>query len=462
MLKMKKVLIVGAGMMTRPIADYLMDVCNYGITMVDQEVSKAGKVIGGRSSGKAVSLMIKDSCDLDPIVGGADIVVSMLPRPLNIHVARSCLRCGKSMLTTSYETPEVKELADKARQKGILFLNEIGEDPGLDHFGTQMLLDEIGEEDGKAVDIKSYGCGLPAFEHNNNSMGYKFSWAPAGVFTAAKTGAAYYIKGKRIEVPGNRLFKHFRLVDIDGIGTFETYPNRDGKKYPELFGLSSDVSFYRGLLRYPGYCNNMRYLGEIGLFDSKQVENFENLTYRQLTASLVGSKPVKINRKTEEKVAEFLNLDINADFIHRLKWLGFFEDRPIDIKKGTRLDVLLDRMLKKMSYEPHEKDMIIVHVEIIAEFPDKPGERRSATMMMKGIPHGDSAMSRAVGLPVAIGARMVLEGKIDAVGAHIPPTLPGLYKPLLEELAKFGFTFKRKSIPCLRRSGGLFSRKPPP
>jgi saccharopine dehydrogenase-like NADP-dependent oxidoreductase len=442
---MKKVAILGSGMMAKPAADYLMDVCKYEIILVDQEVSKAEKVIGGRSSGKAVSLMIKDSYDLDPIVGEADIVVSMLPRPLHIHAARSCLRRGKSMLTTSYETPEIKELADKARQKGILFLNEIGEDPGLDHMGTQMLLDEIREEGGKALDIKSYGCGLPAFAHNNNPMGYKFSWAPAGVFTAAKTGAAYYIKGKRIEVPADRLFKHFRLVDIDGIGTFETYPNRDCQKYLELFELSSHVSFYRGLLRYPGYCNNMRYLGEIGLFDSSRVENFDNLTYRQLTATLAGVDPGKINLKLEEKVAECLKLDVNADFIHRLKWLGFFEDRPIDIKKGTRLDVLLDRMLKKMLYEPHEKDMIIVHVEIIAEFPGKPGEKRSATMMMEGIPYGDSAMSRAVGFPAAIATRMVLEGKIDASGAHVPPTLPGLYKPLLEELATHGLVFIKKT-----------------
>lgn len=434
-------------MMAKPVADYLMDVCNYEIILGDQEVSRARKVIGGRSLGKAVSLTIKNSYDLDPIVGEADIVISMLPRPLHIHVAKSCLRHGKSMLTTSYQLPEVVALADEAKKKGILFLDEMGEDPGLDHMGTRMLLDEIREEGGKAVDIKSYGCGLPAFEHNNNPMGYKFSWTPTGLFAAAKTGAAYYLKGKRIEVPGDRLFKHFRLVDINGIGTFETYPNRDCKKYLELFGLSKDVSFYRGLLRYPGYCNNMRYLSEIGLFDSKQTENFEKVTYRQLTASLVGADPGEVKLQLEEKAAEFLHLDINADFIHRLKWLGFFEDRPIDIKKGTRLDVLLDRMLKKMSYEPHEKDMIIVHVEIIAEFPEKPGEKRLAAMMMEGIPYEDSAMSRAVGLPVAIGARMVLEGKINAAGAHIPPTLPGLYKPLLEELAKFGFVFTKKNIP---------------
>jgi saccharopine dehydrogenase-like NADP-dependent oxidoreductase len=454
---MKKVAIIGSGMMVKPIADYLSDICNYGIIVVDREVSRARKVVDGRSSGKAVSLFIKDSYDLDPVVSEADIVISMLPWPLHIHAAECCLRKGKSMLTTSYESPEIAALSDEAREKGILFLNEMGEDPGLDHLGTQMLLDEIREQGGRVVDIKSYGCGLPAFEHNNNPMGYKFSWAPAGVFAAARTGAAYYIKGKRIEVPGDRLFTHFRLVDIDGIGTFETYPNRDCRKYLRLFGLSDDVSYYRGLLRYPGYCNNMRYLGEIGLLDCDREYDFEHVTYRQLTASLVGADAGKINGNLEGEVAEFLKLDIHADFIHRLKWLGFFENRPIDIGKGTRLDVSMGRMLEKMSYKAHEKDMIIVHIEIMAEFPDKTGEKRSATMMMEGIPYGDSAMSRAVGLPVAVGARMVLEGKIDAAGAHIPPTLSGLYRPLLEELAKFGFVFNKKIIPCRNSHFDFFS-----
>ena len=444
---MKKVAIFGAGMMTKPIADYLLDACNYQIIMIDQELSKARNVIGSRPLGKAVSLTIKNSHDLDPILREVDIVISMLPRPFHIHVAASCLRQGKSMLTTSYEPPEVLELANEAKKKSILFLNEMGEDPGIDHFGTQMLLDDIRNEGGKAIDIKSYGSGVPAFCHNNNPMGYKFSWDPSAFFTAARTAAAYYIKGKRLEVPGDRLFNHFHLVDVDGLGTFETYPNKDCKKYLEPFALKKDVSFYRGLLRYPGYCNNMRYLGEIGLFDLNKIKDFENVSYRQFTSSLVGADPAKINGKLEKKVAKFLNLDVNADFIHRLKWLGFFEDLPVNIKKGTRLDVLASRMLEKMSYESHEKDMIIVHIEIIAQFPDKHREKRTATMMMEGIPHGDSAMSRAVGLPVAIGARMVLEGQITTSGAHMPPTIPNLYRPALEELAKFGYVFKKKTLP---------------
>jgi hypothetical protein len=172
------------------------------------------------------------------------------------------------------------------------------------------------------------------------------------------------------------------------------------------------------------------------------VKNFEGVTYSQLTASLIGAQP---NGSLQKKVADNLKLDVNADFIHRFKWLGFFDEKPINIKNGTNLDVLLERMLKKMSYKSHEKDMIIVHVEAVAEFPGKSMERRTATMHFEGIPHGASAMSRAVGLPMAVGARLVLEGKIEVTGAHIPPTLPGLYRPVLHELANFGFVFNKKT-----------------
>jgi saccharopine dehydrogenase (NADP+, L-glutamate forming) len=439
---MKKVTIIGAGMMVGPIADYLMDTCNYQVIMADRIVSKAQKIIRERPLGKAVELSVQDATALDKVVNEADIVISMVPKPLHTYVARSCLRCRKNMLTTSYETPDVLALADEAKEKGILFLNEIGEDPGLDHFGTQMILDDIKNDEGKVVELNTYGCGLPAFEHNNNPMGYKFSWDPRTVFVAAQTAAAFYKKGKRIEVPGDRLFEHFQLIEVEDMGTFETYPNKDCKKYKEYFGLDDCVSFYRGILRYSGYCNNMKYLNKIGLFRSGEVKNFAGISYRQLTASLVGARG---DDNLEKKAADYLKLDINADFIHRFKWLGFFDEKPIDVKNGTYLDVLLERMLKKMSYKPYEKDMILVHIEALAEFPGKTMEKRTATMHFKGIPYGASAMSRAVGLPMAVAARLVLVGKIKATGAHIPPTLPFLYRPVLHELANLGFIFHKKT-----------------
>ncbi len=443
---MKNVTVIGAGLMTGPLVRYLLDNCGYSVTMVDQVISRAQKIIGDRPHGKAVELCVTDSHKLDSIIKEADVVLSMVPKPVHPYVAESCLRNGKSMLTTSYETPELSALSDEAREKGILILNEIGEDPGIDHLGTMMLLDNIRKDGGTVIDFKSFGSGLPAYKFNNNPIGYKFSWDPHTLFSASQAAAAYYEKGKRIEIQGEKLFECFYYFDVEDLGTFETYPNKDCRKYLELFGFSPETaSFYRGLLRYPGYCNFMRYLINLGLFENQTVRDFTGQTYRQLTASLVGSDNTE---NVEAKIVKFLKINPFADFIHRYKWLGLMDDKPIRIKKGTLQDVLLDHMLEKMSYKPHGKDMIIVHIEAIAQFPGNKKEKRMATMVAKGIPYGDSAMSRAVGLPIAIAARLYLEGKIDAVGAHIPPTLPHLYPAILEELDRFGFSFTTKTIPC--------------
>jgi saccharopine dehydrogenase-like NADP-dependent oxidoreductase len=441
---MKKVAIVGAGWMTKPLVDYLMERCGYFVIVANRTPSKAEDVIAGRSGGKAVRWSTDEPRILDEVVREADLAISMVPKPVHIHVARACLRHGKHMLTTAYEIPELVALDEEARQKGVLILNELGEVPGMDHMGTQMVLDEIRQEEGRVIRLNSYGSGLPAFEFNRNPMGYKFSWDPRTVFAAAQTPGAYLEKGKKIEVPGDKLFEHFWLVDIEGLGTFESYPNKDVEKYVEPFGLDREnVSFYRGLLRFSGYCNNMRHMLALGLFDSERERSFEGMSYRQLMASLVGAAPTD---DVESAVAQYLGLDSLADIIHRLNWLGLFEDRSIAISKGTCLDVLLGQMLARMSYEPHERDMILLHVDALAEFPGGRRERRLATMRVEGIPNGESAMSRAVALPAAIAARLVLEGEIQASGARMPPNLPELHKPVLEELATFGYEFKRRTV----------------
>ncbi len=274
-------------------------------------------------------------------------------------------------------------------------------------------------------------------------MGYKFSWRPATVFIAAQTAAAYFKEGEKIYIPGDKLFENFWYVEIDDLGIFETYANKDVEKYIEPFGLDRNISFYRGLLRYSGYCNNMRYMKELGLFDNEKMNKFNNETFIQFTSSLVDRS---VGENIEEKVANHLGLDINSDFLHRMKWLGLFDDELMPFEKGTNLDVLLNRMLKKMVYTQGEKDMIILHIEIIAEFDGGIKEKRTATMNVKGNPDGETAMSRAVALSTAISSRLIVDGKIMAKGLRMPPNLPELYKPALEELKEYGFEFVTKRI----------------
>lgn len=442
---MTTVAIVGAGMMTKPMVDYFIDRCGYHVIIANRTLSKAEKLIAGRPEGKAVAWSTEHPEALDDVMAQADLAVSMVPKPVHIHVARACLRHGKHMVTTSYEIPELLALDAEAREAGVLILNELGEVPGMDHFGTQLVLDEVKAENGRVISVDSYGSGLPAFEFNRNPFGYKFSWDPRTVFVAAQTPGAYLVNGKKIHVDGGKLFEHFWLVDIEGLGTFESYPNKDVEKYVKPFGLPDDVSYYRGLLRFPGYCNNMRAIMALGLMESEDQHDLEGKTYRQLMASLVDTNDAG---NVEYAVATYLDVNLNADIIHSLKWLGLFDDAPIAIERGANLDVLLDRMLARMSYEPEERDMILLHIDVLAEFPGGRRERRLATMRVEGIPHGDSAMSRAVALPAAIAARIILEGGIPDRGCRMPPTLSTLYRPALEDLASFGYTFERRTLPA--------------
>jgi saccharopine dehydrogenase (NADP+, L-glutamate forming) len=439
---MKNIAIIGAGLMVKPIVDYFLNKNEYTVTLADREIDKAIKIKAGREKCIALEWSNNDKKQLDNIVEASDVVISMVPKPIHIFIVRSCLKFKKNMVTAAYEVPEILELKDEIEKSGILILNELGEVPGMDHFGTQLVLDQIKEDGGHVVSLNSYGSGIPAFESNNNPMGYKFSWDPRTVFVAAQTAAAYMEKGKKISIPGDKLFENFSFIEIKDLGTFETYPNKNVEKYIKPFGLDRNASFYRGLLRYSGYCNNMRYLGALDLFKNETSQQLSNKTYQEFTASLINSTSIE---NLEKQVADYLNIDFNSDIIHRIKWLGLFDTKTIPLTEGTNLDVLLDLMLKKMKYEDNEKDMIILHIEAIAEFENSRKEKRTATMVVKGIPYGETAMSRAVGLPTAIAARLIVDEKVKGTGLKIPPTLPELYKPALEELKEYGFEFTTKT-----------------
>ncbi len=438
---MKKVLILGAGHVTKPIVEYLTENCGYNVTMGARTVSKAEKIITGKPLASAVSWASHEEDKLDKLIAEHDLVINMIPKAHHLMVAKLCLKHQKSMVSTSYEIPPIKELDAEAKKSGILILNELGEDPGMDHFATQMLLDDINADGGKVIEIQSYGSGLPSFKFNNNPMGYKFSWEPKGVFLAAQVPAQYLVKGKPVPVDGDKLFENFKMVDIKGLGTFEAYANKDVTKYIKPYGLPEDVSFYRGLLRFSGYCNNMRAFWKLDLLNDKEKLDWNGKTFKDFSAFLIDTKPTE---KLEDEFAKYLGVDHLSDIIMRLKWLGIFESEQIKTKNGSKLDVFIELLLKKLTYAPGETDMTIIHVDILAELPGGKQEHRTATMVADGEPHGDSAMAKAVGLPPAIAAKFILEGKIKETGVHMPPTLPYLYKPFMEVLAKYGFEFKRE------------------
>jgi len=444
---MKKVLILGAGMMTKTMADYFMDRCGYKVTIASRTVSKAEKIVAGKSLGCAVEWTVDQPEKLEELVQGADLVASMIPQTAHDLVATTCVKHGKHMLHTDFINPYLASLDEEARKKDIVIMNEIGEDPGLDHMGAQETIDEIKAEGGRVLSLYSYGAGLPSFEHNRNPFGYKFSWSPKGLMMSAKKPAAYLLKGKRIDVPA--IFDHHRIVDVEGIGTFEAYPNRDCTGYVKYFGLDPDTTLFRGLLRFVGYSNTMRALVKLNILKDEEVErDFTGQTYAQMIASLIGTDSIS---NIKRSVSHYLNMVEDDDIVERLEWLGLFAHEPITIARGIYSDVLVDLMLKKMSYGPGEKDMIIVYDEVVAEFPNR-REKRMASLMMEGIPYGESAMTRAVSLPAAISAKLILEGKIKSRGI-VMPMAREIYEPVLEEMKTFGFQFQKKTITLAADNG---------
>ena len=436
---MRKVAILGAGYVVKPMVDYFIDVCKYELIIATRTVSKAEKVIAGRSLGTPVSWTIDQVDILKDIIQSVEVVVVMTPRSTHTVVAELCLKYKTAMITTDFKHPGIACFDEEAKKQETLILTELGEDPGLDNMGLKQMIDEVHAEGGKITDIISYGAGLPSFEYNRNPWGYKFSWDPNGLMRSAMSPATYQLKGKVIEVP--KKFEHHRLVEVHGIGTFETYPSNDSTRYLEEFGLDKNISIYKGLLRFIGYCNTMTNLLKIKLIENDTVKNFENITYIQFIAELIGSSTTE---DVKMKFAEALDMDVKDDFIKKLDWLGIFDDVQISIDKGTSSNLLVDLMLKKMAYEAHEKDMIIVHNEMIVEFPDKK-ERRISSMLNNGIPNGDSAMASAVSLPPAIAAKLILEGKITSTGVCMPSTKE-MYEPILDEMESFGFSFKKEKI----------------
>jgi len=438
---MKKVLVLGTGYVVKPLVDYFIDKCKYNVLVASRDNNHSGLIIAGRTLGKRVLWNATPPYEeLDKMVKDVDLVVSMIPPSMHVIVAKACIKHGINMVTTSYVSPEMKALDKEVKEAGIIILNEIGEDPGIDHMGAMQMLNNARQEGGKITSLKSYGSGIPSFEHNNNPFGYKFSWSPRGLLKAGQTPAAYIKDGKKVEVAADELLDHSWLVDVEGLGTFETYGNRDSTNYLEDYGIENIQNFYRGLLRHPGYCNSIQAMKDLDLLSEEETHELEGVTYQQFIASLLG-----INGETgvKQAVAEKLNLKMSSDIIKQLEWLGLFNDEVIPIRKGSNADVLLGLMKEKMAYREDEKDMIIIHNEAIVEF-DNRVEKRMATMKVEGRPFGHSAMARAVSLPAAISSRLILEGTIRSKGV-LRPIAEDIYKPVLAELEENGYKFEYRT-----------------
>ncbi len=436
---MKKVLVLGAGMVSKPLVRYLLD-NDFNVVMASRTVSKAEKIINGHPNGKPLSLDVSDDAKLEKLVSESDLTVSLLPYTYHVKVAKLCIKHKKQLVTTSYVSDEMKALDKQAKDTGVLLLNESGLDPGIDHMSAMRVIHDVENKGGKITSFKSTTGALPSFEANNNPFGYKFSWSPRGVLLASRNSAKWLEQGIEIDVPGEKLFETYYLQDVEGVGTFENYPNRNSIPYKDIYGLKDAETVYRGTFRITGWCETIRNIVKLGWLNDKPLKNFSGKTYADVTRRLIKAKS---EDGLQKATADFLGLKEYSAVIKRLKWLGLFNDIPLPEDRDNPLDYLNVLTLSKMKLGESERDMIVMHHEFIAEYSSKK-EYITSTLVEFGIPNGDSAISRTVALPAAIAVKMILNNKIKLTGVHIPVT-PEIYNPILDELEGIGIKFTEKS-----------------
>ncbi|HTW90516.1 MAG TPA: saccharopine dehydrogenase C-terminal domain-containing protein [bacterium] len=440
---MKKILILGAGLVSRPMVRYLLDVPDFEVVVASRTVSKAQELVGSHPRGKAVALNVENDADLDKQVAGADLAVSLLPYTFHVKVAGLCLKYKKPLVTTSYVSDAMRALDAQARAAGVIFLNEMGLDPGIDHMSAMKIIHGVQKAGGKVASFMSYCGGLPAPEANDNPLGYKFSWSPKGVVMAGRNDARYLKDGKEVFIPGPELFGNRWPLKVAEGYEFEAYANRNSLPYIETYGLAGVRTMLRGTLRNPGWCETLKAIADLGVLKDDSVKT--GIAGLTPAAWLRGYVPARAGASgLRADVAAKLGLKPDHPILERFAWLGLFDEKPIGLDAGSNLDILAKQMLDRMAYKPAERDMIVLHHEFIAEMPQ--AERIYSTLIAFGEPNGDSSMARTVSLPAAIGVRMILHGELKLTGVQIP-VLPEIYGPVLSELARLGIECKERKAP---------------
>lgn len=427
---MYKVLLLGAGMVAKPIADYLLE-NNIELTIASRTISKADKLIKDRKNGTTVEWTIDNLELLEKMIPIHDLTVSLLPFAHHITVAKLCIKHKKNMVTTSYVSEEMKALNEEAIKAGVIILNEIGVDPGFDHMTAMRIIDKVQSEGGKIKEFYSLCGALAAPEETDNPFKYKFSWSPKGVIMAGNNGAKFKKDGKVIEIPTKDLFKTPLHINFPEVGNMEIYPNRDSLAYIDIYNLPNIETMYRGTFRYPDWCEIMDAIKTLGLVSSDQ-QSFEGKTYKKIMARQLQVYPANV----KEKVAERLNLTIDSPAILAMDWLGLFSGDLVSFDKGTNFDLTTDLMFKKMMLPEGARDMVIMlHSFLIETAGGKKEVIKSR--LLDFATNEDTSIARTVALPAAIAVKMILDRKITETGVHIP-IAKTIYDPVLNELEKMG------------------------
>ena len=444
---MRTVLIIGAGKSTAFLVKYLLDKSideRLYIRLADKNKLAALKLINNHKNGIGIEFDINSKQQRIDEIKKADIVISMLPARFHFEVAKDCLSLKKNLITASYVSNEMQSLNQEVKLKNLLFLNEMGVDPGIDHMSAMQIIDKIKSEGGKMILFESFTGGLIAPECDNNLWNYKFTWNPRNVVMAGQGGAAKFIQeGKFKYIPYNRLFRRTEFLDVDGYGRFEAYANRDSLKYQNIYGLNDVKTMYRGTIRKVGFGKAWQIFVRLGMTDdSYYITGSENMSYRDFINSFLPYHP---SDSVELKLRHQLKIDQDDILWEKLEELDLFNrNKRVGIKDGTPAQILQKILMDSWTLKQDDKDMIVMYHKFGYVLKGKKHQIDS-TMVCIGEDQTYTAMSKTVGLPVAIGAIKVLNGIINEKGVQIP-IKKQIYLPILNELRKYGINFKEKKV----------------
>lgn len=430
---MKKILILGSGLVAKPIIQYLLSK-NYQVTVASNTPDRSDLMIAGNSHGVSLLWEAGDEASLSSLISGHDITVSLLPYVFHVMVARHCVAHKKNMVTTSYVKPEMRELDAAAKDAGIILLNEMGLDPGIDHMSAMRIIDQVHEREGAILEFYSICGALPAPEAAENPFRYKFSWSPKGVVLAGNNDAIFLHHGKVKELPTRELFKNPFRVYFPEVGELEVYPNRDSLAYREIYGIPEAQTMFRGTFRYKGWCETLDAIKQLNLISPEKFD-MTGMTFADMVCRQI-NQPNNTS-SVRYQVSHFLGIPEESHAIKAMGWLGLFDNTPMNRSLDSTFEVTSDLMIEKMSLGQTERDMVALQHTFLAAFSDGRKEVIRSRMLDFGTLATDTSIARTVALPAAIGVEMILDGKINVKGVHIP-VIPEIYNPVLDQLEKMG------------------------
>lgn len=447
---MRNILVIGSGKSSSYLVKYLLEKSgaeDLFLTIGDIDIHNAQKIIGNHSRAKAIPLDVFDKDSRAKAIKDSDLVVSMLPARFHIEVAKDCITYGKNMVTASYVSPEMEALDEQVKSKSLVFMNEIGVDPGIDHMSAMKVINDIRSKGGKMILFESFTGGLVAPESDTNLWHYKFTWNPRNVVVAGQGGAAKFIQeGTYKYIPYHRLFRRTEFLDVEGFGRFEAYANRDSLKYQKTYGLENINTMYRGTIRRVGFSRAWQAFVMLGMTDdSYTIDDSENMSYRDFINSFLPYSPTD---SVELKFRHQLKIDQDDMVWDKFEELDIFSSKKmVGLKKATPAEILQKILMDKWTLDPTDKDMIVMYHKFGYELDGKK-QQIDSTMVSVGEDQTYTAMAKTVGLPVAIATLAILNGKITTPGVQIPIEKE-VYEPILKELEDYGISFSEKHVPYL-------------